>query len=120
MKKGQEHTNNDGSLWNNDMVTNATKAMSKSDLEKYSKLGESFYKDIDYSTSTVIDKTNIIPPFMSSAVKYIEESLKSGLHPCMMTKEEVDLMKNIHGEKWYEKYGYVEGDLTDFATLKKQ
>ena len=32
---------------------------------------------------------------MKNAVKYVEESLKSGLHPSMMTKEEVELMKEI-------------------------
>ena len=116
----QQQQQESGSLWNNEMVKNASKSMSKSDLDKYAKLGESFYKDIDYETSTIIDKTNIVPPFMKNAVKYVEESIKSGLHPCMMTKEEVELMKSIYGCKWYEDYGYVEGDLTDFVTLKKE
>ena len=107
------------SLWDNDMVRNATKAMSKADLEKYAKLGESFYKDIDFATSTVIDKTNTVPPFMRDAVVYIEESLKSGLHPSMMSQQEIELMKNIVGEKWYENYGFVEGDLKEIVTLKK-
>lgn len=118
MKKSQE--TNGGSLWDNDMVRNATQAMSKTDLSKYAKLGESFYKDVDYETSSIVDNNNIIPPFMKNAVKYIEESLKSGLHPSMMTKEEKELMTSIHGNKWYENYGYVEGDLTDFVTLKKE
>lgn len=119
-KMSKQQTTESTSLWDNDMVRNATKSMSKNDIEKYAKLGESFYKDVDYETSTIIDKTNIVPPFMKNAVKYIEESLKSGLHPCMMTKEEVELMKNIYGAKWYENHGYVEGDLTDFVTLRKE
>ena len=117
MKKTQPSAG--GSLWDNDMVRNASKSMSTTDLNKYAKLGESFYKDIDYETSTVIDNNNIVPPFMKNAVKYVEESLKSGLHPSMMTKEEVELMNSIRGAKWYENYGYVEGDLKDFVTLKK-
>ena len=119
-KNNQQQQQDSGSLWDNEMVKNATKAMSKTDLNKYAKLGESFYKDVDYETSTIIDKTNIVPPFMKNAVQYIEESLKSGLHPCMMTNEEKELMKNIYGMKWYENYGYVEGDLSDFVTLKKE
>lgn len=119
MKKNQQQKDS-GSLWDNDMVKNASKAMSVADLNKYAKLGESFYKDVDYETSAIIDKTNIVPPFMKNAVKYIEESLKSGLHPCMMTNEEKELMKSIYGIKWYENYGYVEGDLSDFVTLKKE
>ena len=118
--KSSTPTTSSTSLWDNDMVKNATKSMSKKDLDKFAKLGESFYKDVDYETSTIIDKNNIIPPFMKNAVKYVEESLKSGLHPSMMTKEEVELMKEIYGVKWYEVYGYVEGDLSDFVTLKKQ
>ena len=119
-KNNQQQQQDSGSLWDNEMVKNATKAMSKTDLNKYAKLGESLYKDVDYETSTIIDKTNIVPPFMKNAVQYIEESLKSGLHPCMMTNEEKELMKNIYGMKWYENYGYVEGDLSDFVTLKKE
>lgn len=99
------------SLWNNDMVTNASKAMSKQDLDKYAKLGESMYKDVDFETSAVN-----IPPFMKDAVICIEESLKSGLHPSMMPKEEKELMRDVYGEAWYSKYGYVKGDLDDFVT----
>lgn len=117
MKKGED--NNQASLWNNDMVKNATKSMSKQDLEKYARLGESFYKDVDYTTSTIIDKSNLVPPFMKDAVLYIEESIKSGLHPSMMTTDEKELLKSVYGDKWYERYGYVEGDLTDIVTIKK-
>ena len=120
MKKNETTSCSGGSLWDNDMVRNASQAMSKTDLTKYAKLGESFYKDIDYETSSIIDSNNIVPPFMKNAVKYIQESLKSGLHPSMMTKEEKELMKSIHGNNWYEMYGYVEGDLSDFVTLKKE
>lgn len=107
------------SLWDNDMVRNATQAMSKQDLEKYAKLGESFYKDVDYVNCTIIDNNNVIPPFMKDAVLYIEESIKSGLHPSMMTLDEKDLLKSVFGNKWYERYGFVEGDLMDIVTVKK-
>jgi hypothetical protein len=109
-----------GSLWNNDMVKSAMEAMSKSDRDKYAKMGESFYKDVDYETSTIIDNTNVIPPFMKDAVLYIEESIKSGLHPSMMTLDETELLKSVYGTKWYEKYGYVEGDLTEIITVVRK
>lgn len=109
-----------GSLWNNDMVNSAMESMSKSDRDKYAKMGESFYKDVDYETSTIIDNSNVIPPFMKDAVLYIEESIKSGLHPSMMTLDETELMKSVLGAKWYEKYGYVEGDLTEIITVVRR
>jgi len=38
--------------------------------------------------------------------------LKSGLHPSMLDENEKILLKEALGDKWYEKYGYVEQDLT--------
>jgi hypothetical protein len=57
---------------------------------------------------------------MKDAVLYIEESIKSGLHPSMMTLDETELMKSILGAKWYEKYGFVEGDLKEIVTIVKK
>lgn len=112
MEEKKEITPSSSSLWSNDMVTNATKAMSKEDLAKYAKIGESMYKDVDFETSTIN-----VPPFMRDAVISIEESIKSGLHPSMMTKEEKDLLKDVYGQEWYARYGYVKEDLEQFVTF---
>lgn len=107
------------SLWDNDMVKNALKALTPEDLERYEKIGQSMYKDIDFETTELNDPDNKYPPFIRDCIGYIYESLKSGLHPSDLSKEEVKILQNFDGDKWYEKWGYLEEDLTDFVTIKK-
>lgn len=106
------------SLWNNSMITSALNSMSHDELEHYKKIGESMFGEINFETSSVTDKNNV-PLFLTDAASYICESLKSGLHPSMMTENEKFIMENVFGKEWYTKYDYVEGDLTDVVTLKK-
>jgi hypothetical protein len=107
------------SLWNNDMVNNALKSMSPKDLQHYKKLGESLYKDLDFETSKVKNDANL-PPFMTDAIAYLVETLKSGLHPSMLEPEDKKLLEEVYGDEWYKKWGYVEGDLTDIVTIKME
>jgi hypothetical protein len=58
-----------------------------------------------------------MPPAMTQAIMYIENQITSGLHPSMLESNEKELLKDAYGEKWYSKWGYVEGDLTDIVTL---
>lgn len=111
---------NNSSLWNNEMVNNALKSMSPEELEKYKKIGESMYKDIDYETSKVIDKNNTLPPFLTDAVNYISELLKSGLHPSMLEKEEINVLEEVYGKKWYLKWNYTENDLKEINVENKK
>ena len=100
-------------LFNNPMVERARKAMTKEQLKHYEMLGESMYKDIDFENCT-----SNMPPFMNDALKQLESLIKSGYHPSMMDKDEIRLLEEAYGDKWYELFGFVEGDLTDFVTLK--
>jgi len=101
-------------LWDNDMVNAAISSMSKEDIEKYKKIGESMYKNIDFETSKICQES-----FMDDAVAYISESIKSGLHPSMLTKDEVNVLETVYGNEWYKKWGYVEGDLKEIVTITK-
>ena len=107
------------SLWDNDMVKNALKSMSPKDLQHYKKLGESLYKDLDFQTSKVENDANL-PPFMTDALAYVVETLKSGLHPSMLNENEKFLLQEGFGSKWYENYGYVKEDLNEIVTIKKE
>ena len=109
-----------GSLWNNDMVNNAIKNMSPEELEKYKKIGESIYKDIDYETSQVIDQNNSLPPFLSDAVNYINEMLKSGLHPSMLEQNEINVLEEVYGKQWYLKWNFTENDLKEINVSTKK
>lgn len=112
--KSSEDPNAPYSLWNNDMVKAAMNQLSPEDLQKYKEIGEAIYKDVDYEKSEIKN----IPAPMSEALAYVEESLKSGLHPSMLDDNEKEVLKGYYGDDWYKKWGYVEGDLTDIVTVK--
>lgn len=108
-------------LWNNPMVTAAKNAMSPEDIEKYNKLGESMFKDIDFVKAEVAgESSGSFPEYVKDAIAYIYESLKSGLHPSMLSKEEITVLENFDGEEWYKKWGYEKGDLSDIVTIVKK
>lgn len=92
-------------LWDNPMTRSAMKEMSPEELQRYKDIGQSMYGDIDFEASKVL---NNIPPPMAEAVAYVEESLKSGLHPSMLEENEVTLLVDVRGDNWYEKWGYTE------------
>jgi hypothetical protein len=108
--------NNKGSLWNNEMVQNAKKHMSAEDIKKYQEIGESMYKNIDYTTSNIHNA----PSLLDDAVAYITESIKSGLHISYTTKEERDILETYYGKEWYLKFNYTKEDLEEIVTLKKE
>jgi len=101
-------------LWDNPMTRSAMKSMSPEELQRYKDIGESMYGDVDFEASKVL---NNLPPPMAEAVAYVNESLKSGMHPSMLEENEVALLTDVYGEKWYEKWNYVEDDLKDIVTL---
>lgn len=104
----------DNDLFDNPMVRAAMNAMSEEQKEKYRILGEGLYGSINFEDEQYI---NNMPPAMSQAIMYIENQITSGLHPSMLESNEKELLKDAYGEKWYSKWGYVEGDLTDIVTL---
>ena len=95
-------------LWDNAMVRDAKARMSKEDIEQYKKIGEQFYKDMDFQQGNSID--NII----KESAAYLSSLLNSGLLPHNLDKDEKRVLKEIYGEKWYEKWGYTENDLEKF------
>ena len=107
---------NKESLWNNEMVQNAKKHLSAEDIQKYKEIGESMYKNIDYTTSNIHNA----PSMLDDAVAYITESIKSGLHVSYTTKEERNILETYYGKEWYLKFNYKKEDLDDIVTLKKE
>lgn len=97
-------------LFNNPMVNNAIKAMSKEDLEKYKKIGEKLYGNINFQDSTVVNQ--LITP-VEEAVAYVEEGLKSGLLPEDLEENEVILLHKTYGDKWYERYGFTRNQVPE-------
>jgi hypothetical protein len=122
MKKQEEldsrKKEKENSLWNNSMITSALNAMSPEELDHYKRLGESMFSNINFETASITDKNNV-PLFLNDAASYICESIKSGLHPSMLTDDEKIIMENVLGKEWYKKYDYTKEDLDSIVTLKK-
>ena len=93
------------SLWDNPMVRDAKKRMTPEEIEQYKKIGEQFYKDMDFQ------KDNDIESILKESAAYLSSQLNSGLLPYNFDKDEKRVLKEIYGEKWYEKWGYTEEDL---------
>ena len=104
----------DDNIFTNPVIQAAKEALSKEDKERYAKLGKELFKNIDFEKCTVDN----MPPSLEDSINYIDSMIKSGLHPSMLNDDEKFLMKDVLGNEWYKKYGYIEEDLDDIVTLK--
>ena len=95
-------------LFDNPTVEAMLKKMSPEEVEKYKLIGEELYGNIDFTQSKVL---NNIPPPMTEALAYITCGLKSGLLPTDLDGEEIALLEECLGKKWYEKFGFSESNL---------
>jgi len=104
-----------GGLFNDPNIKAAIEALSEEDKLRYKKIGEALYEHIDYNENSVL---NNMPLPMQEAVAYIEDQLRSGLHPSFLEEKEKVLLSDVYGKKWYEKWGYIEEDLKEIVTCK--
>ena len=111
-----DHINNDD-LFDNPMVRAAMAAMSEEEQEKYKKIGEQMYGNMNFNDSRYTIDPNAK---LDEARECLESQLRSGLHPSDMEDNEKAVLVDSYGDKWYEKWDYVEGDLIDIVTVMKQ
>ena len=109
-----DFNSNNRSIWSNPFINNLKETMSKQEQDKYKQIGEEMYS-IDFEN---IGTGKNLPEFMEDALIDIFESLKSGLHPSLLDKDEIRLLEEVFGETWYKIFNYVEGDLKDIVTIK--
>jgi hypothetical protein len=112
--KSTQYISNGNDLFDNPMTRAAISALSEEQKEKYRRIGEAMYSGINFEDQQSL---NNMPPPMSEAVAYLESQIQSGLHPSMLEANEKAILADAYGEKWYEKWGYVEQDLTDIFTV---
>jgi hypothetical protein len=98
------------------MVQQAKLAMSQEQLDEYKHIGEEMYKSVDFVTSEVLDNhasgqapgqkclKDSTPEEIIEAVAYINEAIKSGLHPDYLDENEKDVCKAFYGEDWMNKW----------------
>src|SRR3990167_9943906 len=87
-------------LANNPMVDIARKALTPEQEVHYKQVGQYMFSDekmkLVQETSKPVETKDII--------MYAIQSLKSGLNPMDLSKEEVDALNEIYGEKWYIRF----------------
>lgn len=85
------------------MKTSLVKNLSEEDRASYQKFGEKFHKMLETMSFETEGRNEIC---MEESLSYIVESLKSGLHPRYLSKDEQKLVEAGYGEKWYQNWGY--------------
>ena len=103
---------NEDDLFDNPMVREARAAIPEAEKERYKLIGEQIHS-IDYEGDGSSDPEKL----MTEGLAYLEVSLRSGLHPSMMTDSDHALMREMCGEEWYTRWGYIEADLKEIVTL---
>ena len=98
------------SLFDNPMVNSASSAMTPEQKNKYKTVGEEMYNNIDFETGKVLDN-------VKDSSDYIYIQIRSGLHPSYLTEDEKKVMFQVHGDRWYEKFGYAKEDLDKIITV---
>ena len=92
-------------LYNNPMVTSAINSLSPEEIEQYKRIGEYMYNSIDYKEVGMV--SNVKPQNTKDTLLYAEISLKSGLSPFDLSKDELTSLIEKYGEKWYERFEYT-------------
>lgn len=83
-------------------------SLSPEQVEKYRNMVEKMHSNIDFEKNAII---NNIPPPTHEALAYIEDSIRSGLLPEDLEYNEIELLKNTYGEKWYKKFNFSEEEM---------
>lgn len=123
-KKQKEHAQNyinsnedlnPASIFNNKQFKEAFNSLPKEEQEKYKKIGEDLYNTIDYINTGM----TLAEQDPNEVIAFIENQLRSGIHPSDMEEGEKLIMSDTYGEEWYTKWGYVKEDLNDIITIKQ-
>ena len=109
-KKNKQERISDLSLFNNNMLKNASNAIGETDKQRYKQLGEEMFDSIDFEEGNVL---NNYPPPVRESILDIEQQIKDGLHPTDMEESEKKLLEEIYGKEWYKKWGFSKEDLVE-------
>jgi len=89
----------------NPMTQSAAQSMSEDDKKNYKKWGEEMH-EIDFASVN-----NELDAQMVNSVAFSSVALRSGLDPKELSKEEVEMMREYYGSKWYEKFDFTDKNL---------
>ena len=91
---------NQNDLFNNPMVEQAKKALTKEQKEEYRRIGEQMYNSIDFETGQSLTAED---PLIEH-VAHITEQIKSGLHWKYLEENETKVMEEFYGKDWFKQF----------------
>ena len=79
--------------------------------EAYEKMGEKMY-NFDYGSGEKnLDK------LLVESCNRVCHMVRHGLHPSLMDKADINIVKEVVGKEWYTRFGYVKEDLDNIVTI---
>ena len=96
-------------LFNNPMVEAARKGMTPEQQEEYKRIGEYMYNNDVYKVNEV--GSRVKEALSSDLILYATEALKSGGNPNDLSGAELRALIDVYGDRWYEKFGFEEGEV---------
>lgn len=93
------------SVFNNSQINKAFESLSKDEKEMYKLAGEQLYNN------EMVTASDPLSVRMEESFAYISHSIKAGLHPSELDFNELTVMEECGGEKWYEEFGYSKNDI---------
>lgn len=113
-----EEISNKNDIFNNPMINKARRTIPKEQQENWEKIGEEMYNSVDFVDAD--GKNQTVPESMMEGAAYVVDSITSGMHISYLEENEKELLKEVYGTSWFERFGYTEKDLTEIVTYPEQ
>ena len=113
-----EEISNKNDIFNNPMINKARRTIPKEQQENWEKIGEEMYNSVDFVDAD--GKNQTVPESMMEGSAYVVDSITSGMHISYLEENEKELLKEVYGTSWFERFGYTEKDLTERVTYPEQ
>lgn len=102
-------------LFSNPMVESAKRALTEEQQEEYKRFGEYMYTNQNYNTVETGSKVKEASPM--ELAFYACEALKAGGDPRDLSPAEVSALVQVHGENWYERFGFSKEEVTQVESI---
>ena len=108
-------------LFNNPQIKRAKESLPPAVRAQYEQIGENIWNQMEASQASLVNNSGEdinftgenLPPPVEEAAANIAEAIKSGLHPTLLDDDEVNLMKECFGSRWYTHWGYTDEDMKE-------
>ena len=94
-------------LFNNPMINAARQSMSQEQIDTYARQGREVYDQFDFESG------EFLQDIVLNAAEELTITIRSGLHPSYLDKNEREVLVTAYGEEWYKQFGFDKEDLDE-------